>query len=412
MDNKSTKKHKHLTLEDREWIETALREGLTFRAIAAQIGKDPSTISKEVLRHITVSKSSIRNIDPSGKTVAPEPCPKLLRPPYVCSSCPSLHRSCPHDKQVYRARSAQLAYETLRSESREGIPLNKERFYQIDRILSERVRQGQHLYHILQSEDLGVSKSTIYRHLHKGYLSISPLDLPRVVKFKPRRHRKADSIPKALKLGRSYSDFLAYMQEHPLASRVEMDTVIGEIGGKTLMTFDFTFCNFMFGLLLENKTSAQAALHIRSLKQRLADHGLDFGKLFPVLLTDNGGEFADVFAFELDLQGRPQSHLFFCDPMRSSQKPFVEKNHTLFRDIVPKGESLQAFSQDTINLIFSHVNSVRRNSLNGKSPYEVFSFTFGSELADLLGIQRIPARDVIQSPLLCKTEAFLRTLHP
>ena len=73
MDNKSTKKHKHLTLEDREWIETALREGLTFRAIAAQIGKDPSTISKEVLRHITVSKSSIRNIDPSGKTVAPEP---------------------------------------------------------------------------------------------------------------------------------------------------------------------------------------------------------------------------------------------------------------------------------------------------------------------------------------------------
>ena len=83
-----------------------------------------------------------------------------------------------------------------------------------------------------------------------------------------------------------------------------------------------------------------------------------------------------------------------------------------YRDIVPKGESFQAFSQDTINLIFSHVNSVRRNSLNGKSPYEVFSFTFGSELADLLGIQRIPARDVIQSPLLCKTEAFLRTLHP
>jgi len=88
--------------------------------------------------------------------------------------------------------------------------------------------------------------------------------------------------------------------------------------------------------------------------------------------------------------------------MRSCQKPKVEKNHTLFRDIVPKGESFDHFTQETVNLVFSHVNGVKRKSLNGKSPYDVFTFTFGEKIASLLGITYIPAKDVIQSPNLLK----------
>jgi IS30 family transposase len=88
--------------------------------------------------------------------------------------------------------------------------------------------------------------------------------------------------------------------------------------------------------------------------------------------------------------------------MQSSQKPRVEKNHTLFRDIVPKGESFDTFTQDTVNLIFSHVNSVKRKSLNGKSAFEVFEFTCGEALAGLLGIRAVPADQVVQSPLLLK----------
>lgn len=391
-------------------IEKGLKEGLTFKAIAAEVGKDPTTISKEVTRHITVSKTSVTCVNSNGETVPPEPCPRLMRPPYVCFSCKNFHRKCSHDRHYYNARSAQKSYELLRSESREGIPLNKESFYEIDRVIFDRVKQGQHLYHIMQTVKLPVSKSTVYRHLHRGYLSISPLDMPRMMKFKPRKNSSASRIPPALKAGRTYDDFLKHINENHLSSWVEMDTVIGEIGGKTIMTFDFNFCNFMFGLLLENKTSAQAASQILFLKKLLADNGFDFGHIFPVILTDNGGEFADVFAFENSLEGTQHSNLFFCDPMRSSQKPFVEKNHTLFRDIVPKGESFNSFSQNTVNLIFSHVNSICRKSLNGKSPYDVFTFTFGDKLAGLFGIKPVPAHEVVQSPLLQKSDAFIRTL--
>jgi len=159
----------------------------------------------------------------------------------------------------------------------------------------------------------------------------------------------------------------------------------------------------MFGLLLEDKTAAEAAQKIRILKQSLEKSGIHFGEIFPLLLTDNGGEFSNISAFIADLNGEIETELFFCDPCQSSQKPRVEKNHTLFRDIVPKGESFDGLTQKTVNLIFSHVNSMKRKSLNGKSPYEIFVFTYSGEVASLLGIKLIPAASVIQSPALLKT---------
>lgn len=252
-------KHKHLTFGEREIIEKGLKEGLTFKAIASEVGKDPTTISKEVLRHLIVSPASITRMNAQGLPLLAEPCPKLLRSPYVCHTCKHVRRKCAHDKHYYRAQSVQQAYETLRSESREGISLNKEPFYEMDRILSAQIQQGQHLYHILQTQNLGVSQSTLYRYLHKGYLSVSAMNLPRVVKFKPRRTRKTATIPKVLKVGRAYADFQSYLQEHRISSWVEMDTVIGAIGGAVILTFHFTFCNFMFGLLLEHKTASDAS---------------------------------------------------------------------------------------------------------------------------------------------------------
>jgi IS30 family transposase len=228
------------------------------------------------------------------------------------------------------------------------------------------------------------------------------MDLPRVVKFKNRKQHRPDYVPKSIREGRTYADFLAFIDEHGITAWVEMDTVIGRPGGKVVMTFDFIIGNLMFGLLLDNKTATEAALKIRALKKRLADANLRFGDIFSILLTDNGGEFSNVSAFTDDITGSPETHLFFCDPCQAWQKAKVEKNHTLFRDIVPKGESFDHFSQETVNLIFSHVNSIKRKSLNGKTPFEMFSFMFSEEIAALLGISPIPAKDVVQSPILLR----------
>ena len=398
----SAEKYKHLSEEDRIEIEDCLRCGVSFKDIGKRIGKDQTTVSKEVKKHIIVQK-------PQGvrDDMQPAVCPSLLKPPFVCNGCRKRHH-CGLEKHYYRGKAAQQEYRDTLTESRQGLPLTREQFFLADEILTTGLKKGQHIYHIAQSHDLGMSVSTVYRNMEKGYFSAGKMDLPRAVKFKPRKSHKDEYVPKILKAGRTFLDFQEYCAAHEVENWVEMDTVIGTRGGKVIMTFLFTSCSFMFGLLLDNKTAAEAAEKIRSFKQRLSAGGVSFGTLFPVLLTDNGGEFSHIHAFEDDLQGAHESNLFFCDPYRSSQKPKVEKNHTLFRDIVPKGSSFDSFTQQDVNFIFSHVNSVKRKMLNTKTPLELFCFLFGSEqlsgveLAGLLGIEPIPPIDVVQSPNLLK----------
>jgi len=392
----------HLTLDDRQEIMECLDKGMSFKDIARRVGKAPTTISREVKRHIVVQPLSVKLSKSDGTPIENRPCPLLLKAPFVCNSCKKRRNHCSFQKQLYIAKDAQTEYETLLREAREGIPLCKEEFWESDAVIATGIKKGQRLYHIMESNEIAFSKSSAYRHLHRGYLSVSKLDFPRVVKFKARKQRRADSVPKAIREGRKYADFLAYTLKNDITSWVEMDTVIGRIGGKVIMTFDFTFCNFMFGLLMDNKTAAEATLKIRELKERLQIGGIRFGDVFPVLLTDNGGEFSNVSAFIADLNGEIETELFFCDPCASYQKPRVEKNHTLFRDIVPKGESFDHFTQETVNLIFSHLNSVKRKSLNGKTPFEMFSFMLGKNISSLLGVKEIPATEVVQSPKLLK----------
>ena len=381
-------KHKHLTLSDRNDIQLGLERGETFKAIGQLILKDPTTVSKEVKRNRQVRDSTSNNL----------PCPLLDKAPFVCNGCPKRRQNCGYKKIFYLAKQAQKQYEQTLVESREGTPLNSKTFWDMDKVISEGVKKGQHIYHILKTHNLDVSSSTVYRHIRKGYLSIASIDLARAVKFKERRKSKLPPIPKEAKKGRSYEDFQNYLSLNQLNSWLEMDTVIGRMGGKVLLTFNLSFCNFIFARLLDNKTALEVTKHLYDIKNTLHQADKDFFQLFPVILTDNGGEFARVDDIEMDVRG--ESKLFFCDPNRSDQKGRIEKNHTLIRDILPKGTSFDNLTQEDINLVCSHVNSVKRAALNGKSAYELFAFTYGEEIPKLLGISKIPAEDVCQSSTL------------
>ena len=112
-------KNKHMTLDDRIEIQECLTKGMTFKAISEKIGKSRTTISREVkLRMHPYSNSFVRT---------EEVCPKLLKAPFVCTGCEKKSRS---RRQLYTAKKAQAEYEAVLVESRTGIPLNKESFYE------------------------------------------------------------------------------------------------------------------------------------------------------------------------------------------------------------------------------------------------------------------------------------------
>ncbi len=141
---KNEKKNKHMTLLDRLEIQECLTKGMTFKSIAERVVKDPTTVSKEVKLRSRTYKNRFTQTD--------EICPKLLKAPFVCNSCKKRnHRNCIYPRRYYYAKEAQKEYETVLSESREGIPLTKEEFYENKRIISSAVKSGQHIYHAIQT---------------------------------------------------------------------------------------------------------------------------------------------------------------------------------------------------------------------------------------------------------------------
>lgn len=388
-------KNKHMTLDDRIEIQECLAKGMSFKDIGKRIEKSATTISREVKQHLQSHSN--------GYTKTDDVCPRLLKAPFVCNGCDKKSRSsCPYKRQMYVAKTAQQSYEELLVESRSGVALNKESFYEAEKTISDAVRNGQHIYHAVKSNDVNISVSSVYRYIKSGYYSIGLLDLPRAVKFKARNEKKSEFVPYWAKQGRTYADFLEFISQNDDVSVVQLDTVIGEIGGKVIMTIHFVNTDFMVGLLMDNKTAAESASKIAELKKNLKANNFEFGEIAPILLTDNGGEFSIVSSFENDADGNLESHMFFCEPCSPHEKAHIEKNHTLFRDIVPTGTSFDGFTQDTVNLIFSHVNSVKRKQFNGKSAYEMFAFSYSEDLANALGISKIDPKKVVQDTSLLK----------
>ncbi len=118
-----------------------------------------------------------------------------------------------------------------------------------------------------------------------------------------------------------------------------------------------------------------------------------YQRLFGLLLTDRGSEFAKPQLFEVNTEtGEIRSNIFYCDAQMPSQKPHVENNHEFIRDIILKKKSMSNLTQDKLDLMFSHINSVPRKSLGGKTSYEAFEFFYGKDTLDKFNIQKIKRR--------------------
>ena len=128
-----------------------------------------------------------------------------------------------------------------------------------------------------------------------------------------------------------------------------------------------------------------------------------FYRLFPVILTDNGSEFSNPRAIEEDPHDGNilRTLVFYCHAGASFEKGACEVNHEFIRRVSPKGADIP-LSQPKISLMMSHINSYAREGLNGRSPYDLFSLIYGEETLQKLGIQRIPAREIILKPELLK----------
>lgn len=428
-------KHKHLTLQERYEIQHGLDSRESFKQIGLNIGKDPSTISKEVKGHYTVVESggngraynpcayrkacvhnSLCDYDRCTHHKCPgyckdcfrhcsqfkeEVCPRLSKPPYVCNGCPN-RTTCTLRKHLYRALSAQEEYEAVRSENRQGIALSPEELKRIDDIITPLVKQGQSLHHICvnNADILMVGEKTLYNYFEAGLFTAKSIDLPRKVRYRPRKNYKPLKLDKHCYEGRTYADFQQFMVDNPDTPVVEMDSVEGRKGGSVLLTIFFRDSNFMLAFLREANTARSVTDIINDLYEKL---GRDtFCELFPVILTDRGTEFSNPTAIEQDADGNLRSLVFYCDPSCPYEKGGIEVTHELIRRVIPKGTSLDQFQQAEIDLMMDNINSYKRKKLNNRSAHQLFSFLHGDDVLAKLNAHCVDPGSINLTPGLLK----------
>ena len=428
---------KHMNQDDRVVIEKGLDASNPLSTIAAEIGKDPTTIAKEIKKHRILQEHNKFNEHPFRCANAKDchkknvcsnvlyctreckrcnrchsyckdyvpydyHCPKTDRAPFVCNGC-SDKCGCRLDKYYYRATKAYREYRTVLVESRTGINATEEELASLDATISPLVEQGQSPYMILQNHpEISQCEKTIYNYIDSGILSVGNLDLPKKVKYKPRHVHDSEIDDTGIFEGRSYKDYEDFLKVHPDTRITEMDTVLGPDGShKVLLTMHYCTSDFMMAYLLDSKEAIGVERTFDRMNKAIGTYL--FCKTMPLILTDRGGEFKHPDALECGIDNVLRTSIYYCDPMASWQKPHCEKNHEYIRKICPQTiTTFDRLTQDDVNLMMSHINSACRESLGGCTPFTLAKMMLPGELLNFFGLTEIPADDVILTPDLLK----------
>ena len=440
MPKEERKKGTHLTWDDRHEIQKGLKEHRTFKEIAYIIGCSPDTVSKEIRRHryhklrnrdgiLHASpnrckyRNSCRRWDVCKKKkghkcripcreciscnkLCPDfvdaPCPIEHKAPYACNNCPK-SISCLFDKYLYNADYAHKEYcETLRK-SRQGIDMTRDELAALDSLVSPLIRKGQPLAHILahHAEEIPCGERTLYKYISVGYLTARNLDMRRTVRYRKRvRSVPTPKISYRKKEGHHYSDYLDFIAKNEGIRVVQMDTVEGNKGGKLLHTLLWPENNLMLAFLIETKEMKNTVATFDWLEETLGSEM--FRELFPVILTDNGCEFADPELFEKGHDGKKRTRLFYCESRHSEQKGELEKNHEYIRYVLPKGSSFDGLNQEQVLRMVNHINNTTRPKLHGSTPMKKALKSFDKNAMEKLGLEIIPPDEICLKPELLK----------
>lgn len=396
-------KNKHLSLNNRIDIEKYLNNNFNFTEIARLLDKANSTISLEV----KARRQRIKKKNPYANSIN-YVCPTLLNPPYVCNGCDK-KLGCRKTKYEYFAKDANSMYLNTLVNSRIGIDMNADEFHKLNQIVKEDTAKGHSFYMIKKNHPdiIKCTHNTLYNYLHNNYLDINCLDIPRQVRYKKRNKNKEVKIRNTkIRIGRTYQDFLKYKENFFVensydANIVQMDTVEGpkSENESCLLTLLFTYSNFLMAFKMPKKTIECVCNVFDFLKETLGTKL--FSELFQIILTDNGTEFFDPDYIE-DNGIDSSSKLFYCDPRSSQQKGSIEVTHEYIRRYLPKGTSFNDYSDEQINLMINHINSVPRNKYNGLSAYAVQQIITPQEFFDKLNYKEYFSQDIILNNDLLK----------
>lgn len=401
-------------METRIVIENMLNEGKNLTQIANELQRNRPNIGKEIERHkCVVMPSSYNKANPclknntcplknfecykTCKNIEINLCEKLTSSPHVCNGC-STKQHCRHVKYYYKAIEANNEYRNSWSKNRTGLRYSELELNILNNDFKNLVLNNKSIYHsliVINKRGFNFKKFTIYKQIEKGQLELKPSDLPRCRKVRKKAEKDRSYKNKNID-GHTYEDYEKYKEKNTTANEIQLDTVEGikKNNAPVLLTLEIVKINFLFIFKINSQTAEEVKFKFNYLKTIFGDELSN--KLFEILLTDNGKE----FPLNTLLDVLPETNIFYCHPYSSYEKGSIENNHELIRRVIPKGISLKPYTQKDLDLLCSHVNSLYRESLNGKCPFDLIENYISKEVLDKLNIKKIDDDKVILNPYL------------
>jgi IS30 family transposase len=339
-----TGSYRRLSIGEREQIHAGMERGDTVRAIAASIGRPPSTVSREIAKNLWHQKYGRK-----------KSCGRKRTSPWNYSPHRAQRRA---DQLAARTGTAKLATnQRLRAEVQDRLE-DKHSPEQIARRLREEFPEDPEMW---------VSHETIYQSIYvqsRGALKRELAVHLRTGRAVRRPRRKAGQRRPWLSEEVHISQRPKEAADRAVPGHWEGDLITGTQNKSAI------------GTLVERTTGFVALLHLPD------DHGalavqesmVEAIETLPEQLRktvtwDQGTEMANHVAITLATDVK----FYFCDPGKPWQRPSNENTNGLLRQYFPKGTDLSGYHSDYLAFVANQLNDRPRKRLNWKTPKEALT---------------------------------------
>ena len=317
-----------LSLEEREEISRGLVAGLSMRAIADQLDRAPSTISREVSRNggSHSYRASVGDQNALNTGLRPKAC-KLVQNRPLCQRI---------ERKLQRKWSPQQIAGWLKRENPDD-------------------------------EWSQVSHETIYRSLFIQARGAFKKEFQLYLRSKRSIRRARRSTLKDDGLGGmpnavSIRERPASVEDRAVPGHWEGDLIEGS-NKSCIATLVERHTRYVMLAKLEDKRTETVVTALIKQAHKLPS------ELYKSLTWDRGSEMTghQRFTLETDIQ------VYFCDPQSPWQRGSNENTNRLLRDYLPKGTDLSVYSQRELNWIARELNERPRKTLEYETPAARFN---------------------------------------
>ena len=329
-----------LTLAEREEISRGLRVQMSVRAIARQLWRAPSTISREVRRNGGCSGYRATRSDQAAwdRALRPKPCKLACRQALCRTISAKLERKWSPQQIAGWLQRAHPDDETAR--------VSHETIYRSLFIQTRGVLKKELLAHLRATRAIRRSRHASLKRDGLGQIkdAISIRERPATVEDR--------AIP-----GHWEGDLIAGSRNSYIATLVERRTryvMLAKVKNKDTAGVVAAITKQVQHLPRELRRSLTWDRHSQRM-QAFVCHAA-------------GKELADHKSLTL----ATDLHVYFCDPHSPWQRGTNENTNRLLRQYFPKGTDLSIHSQAKLNAVARELNERPRKTLNYNSPAEKF----------------------------------------